>query len=182
MTCPVLLLRLLFNAKQAEQPVQQRPVSCLGHEQYQRAVQRLRLPLGRRCTFYLTGFTASHHPNAFDPVKAIFFLHCLLVLPGIRASVCNRKLISRPYRLHRLHAIVNVFGVRFKVKITAGYADAAPVTNKIRRWGLPCKGSPPERRTPPRRLSLCFCRPYRKSRRQACLPPPALPWISFRPS
>ena len=125
MTCPVLLLRLLFNAKQAEQPVQQRPVSGLGHEQYQRAVQRLRLPLGHRCTFYLTGFTASHHPNAFDPVKAIFFLHCLLVLPGIRASVCNRKLISRPYRLHRLHVCGNVFCVRFKVEITAGYADSA---------------------------------------------------------
>ena len=73
MTCPAFLLRLLFNVKQAEQPVQQRPVSGLWHEQYQRAVQKLRLPLGRRCTFYLTVFAASHHPNAPDPVKVIFF-------------------------------------------------------------------------------------------------------------
>ena len=44
MTCPILLLRLLFNVKQAEQPVQRRHIPGLWHKQYKRAFIKLRLP------------------------------------------------------------------------------------------------------------------------------------------
>ena len=145
MTCPILLLRLLFNAKQAEQPVQRRHIPCLWHKQYKRAFIKLRLPrlfccdaafapleyfrllqqLIFRFHLCLPRLATIRKSDAPDDLADVFFLRFPLVLPWVRASVGNRKPKSPPCRLHRLHAVVKVFGVRFKVEITAGYADAA---------------------------------------------------------